>query len=154
MRALSACLVAVLAMSAAVVTACSSTSSDDSSTGGTGGSTAGTTSSGGTSAGTTSAGGSSAGSTATGAAGASDCSFLSDACGACLGSKCGSEETACTGDEKNGCEAAFLSLPGCACGGTMTVQQCETQFAKDGGSLAQPLIDCFNTNCATICAGK
>ncbi len=144
MRALSACLVAVLALGVAAVTACSSSSSDDSSTGGTGGTTADTGGTGGTTAGGT------GGSTATGDGGAM-CVLDNPSCGDCIGTKCGTEATTCTSDEINGCDQAFTALTACVCSGTSTLSDCEATFREDGGSNAKALADCFDTNCAANC---
>lgn len=142
MRALSTCLSVILGVSVCYLAACSS----DSDTGGAGGGgglgEAGETSSAG--AGDTSG--------AAGAAGASSgaCAFESDACVQCLTGQCADEVQACS--KATDCQGALSKLDGCACGGDMTALMCETTFIGDGGDAAQPLADCFNQNCASVCA--
>lgn len=150
MRALSACLVAVLALSAAVVTACSSTSSDDSSSGGTGGSTAGTTSTAGTGgkeAGGT--GGSGTAGTSTGAAGDSGCPALDGPCGTCVGDMCQTEETDCQKD--NACSAALSGFILCACTPDMTIPQCAGSSLSGGDAATTAVGTCAQSKCKTEC---
>jgi hypothetical protein len=143
MRALSACLVAVLGLGVAVIAACSSTSSDDTAGGGSAGAATAGTSAGGTSAGTSSGGG-----TTVGAGG--ECSFESQTCNDCIQANCKTESTAC-GDD-NACGASFLDLLPCVCGGTMSPAECETAFIS-GGDTQKNLATCFDTNCKSACEG-
>jgi hypothetical protein len=78
------------------------------------------------------------------------CAFESTACTGCLQSKCLTELTACAGSNAD-CGKAITDLDACACGGTKTPQECETAFVTAGGTNAQPLVDCFNANCASTC---
>jgi hypothetical protein len=137
MRALSTCLSVILGMSVCYLAACSS---DSDASGGAGG--------GSSMAGSSGKAGSSGSPGAAGAPG--DCAFESDACTSCLTDKCQSEVAACAG--ATDCRAALDKLDGCACGGEMTAAMCETAFIGSGGDAAQPLVDCFNQNCASVCA--
>ena len=152
MRALTACLTVVLGLGLAAMAACSSTS-DTTGTGGTGGTSSGGTSSGGT-------GGKAAGGTGgtsvgvagdNGAAGAPECAFTSDACGACLNDKCGAMLQACQ-DDTGTCGADIFTLIGCACDGTTSLTECETNFIG-GGDPQKAAADCFDANCKAACGG-
>jgi hypothetical protein len=159
MRALSTCLSVILGVSVCYLAACSS----DSDAGGGGGAAgeAGESSSAGSSgkagsgntAGANSSGAAGvAGDTgAAGAAGApAGCAFESSACTSCLTKKCSAEVGACA--TAADCGGALDGLDACACGGEKTALMCETAFIADGGNTAQPLVDCFNQNCASVCA--
>ena len=154
MRALSACLTVVLGLGVAAIAACSSTASDTG-TGGTGGQATGGTSAGGASAGSSSAGkgGSAAAGTSssaagdTGSAGAAACSFESDACIACVASKCGTPVGAC----KGACGTALSNLDGCLCNSSSSPAECETKFITDGGDQGKAVADCFDANCKSVC---
>jgi hypothetical protein len=144
MRAFAACLSVVLGLGAFSVVACSSDATTTAAGGGTG--EAGAAPSAG-SGGKASSGG------APGAAGeagapASTCSFDSDACQSCVPMKCPDQVAACGSD--SACLGALSGLDGCVCGGT-SLATCETNFAKDGGDPAAPLVTCFNDNCKTAC---
>ncbi|HEY1534522.1 MAG TPA: hypothetical protein VGF76_10900 [Polyangiaceae bacterium] len=136
MRAFAACLSVVLGLGAFSVVACSS----DATTTAAGGEAGEAPAVGG--GGMTSSGG------ATGEAGASSCSFDSDACQTCVPMKCPDEVTACSGDDA--CLGALSALEVCVCGGT-SLTTCEANFGKDGGDSAAPLVTCFNANCTSAC---
>ncbi|MEP7051386.1 MAG: hypothetical protein ABJB12_13585, partial [Pseudomonadota bacterium] len=72
------------------------------------------------------------------------------ACGKCLVDKCGAQVTACS--KATDCNGALSNLEPCACDPDKTPVMCETAFTADGGDQAPPLVDCFNQNCASVCA--
>jgi len=157
MRAFSACFSAILGIGICYIAACSS----DSTTGGGPGAageagsapTAGSSGKGG-GAGTSGAPGAAGAAGEPGAAGAAGasgvCAFDSKACTSCLSMHCATELGACS--TAADCGGALSMLEPCACGGDMTAAMCETTFLADGGTKAQPLVDCFNTNCASVCS--
>ncbi|HTA92785.1 MAG TPA: hypothetical protein VK745_24575 [Polyangiaceae bacterium] len=134
MRALSACLTAVLALGLGVA-ACSSSSSDDSAAAGAAGAPA-----------TGGAGGTSD----IGAGGAPECSFTSDACTTCLAANCADALMACSNDDAT-CAPAVDALEPCLCNSTMTTAQCESTFKTSGGDLATALATCVDTSCMATC---
>jgi hypothetical protein len=136
MRAFAACLSIALGLGAFSVVACSS----DATTTAAGGEAGEAPSAG--SGGKTSSGG------APGEGGAPACSFDSDTCQSCVPMKCPDEVSACSGDDA--CLGALSALDGCVCGGT-SLETCESNFAKDGGDSAAPLVTCFNAKCTTDC---
>jgi hypothetical protein len=148
MRALSACLTAVLGLGLAAMAACSSTASDTAA-GGTGGTSSGGTSTGGT-AGGIGAGGDlgAAGETGTG------CAFI-DACAPCANDKCAAEVAACTQTD-DVCDMAFAasstgdSLVVCACDPTKTPADCAATFSAVDAK-AKAVVDCAALNCKTEC---
>ncbi|MEO8901298.1 MAG: hypothetical protein ABI488_06315 [Polyangiaceae bacterium] len=172
MRAFSACLAVVLGLGTCYLAACSSDSdaggnagdagesssagsSGKSGSSGAGGDTTGaagdTTGAGGD---TTGAAGDTTGAAGdtTGAAGAAStaCAFESDACTGCFQKECATELAACA--PAVDCGGAISDLDACACDSTKSAEQCETAFVTNGGTKAQPLVDCFNANCATACS--
>ncbi len=150
MRAFSACLSVILGMSVCYLAACSSDSDAGGGAAGEAGETSTAGSSGSPAAGAPGAAGDTTGAAGAAGAPASTCAFDSDACTSCLSSKCLTELTACS--KATDCNGALSALEPCACGGDMTPVQCETAFTADGGDAATPLVMCFNTNCASVCA--
>jgi hypothetical protein len=62
---------------------------------------------------------------------------------------CGTEVNTCSTDAA--CGGGIAPLRTCACDPSMTIEQCETDFAMTGGDPAAVLVTCFNANCATAC---
>ena len=161
MRAFSACLSVFLGLGVCYISACSSDSDAGGNTAGDAGETSSAGSSGKAGGSNSSGAPGAAGvpgaagapEAAAGAAGApgSTCPFDSDACTSCLQTKCAPSLGACA--NATDCAMALSGLEPCACGGDMTALMCETTFLGDGGDKAQPLVDCFNTNCAAVCGG-
>jgi len=137
MRALSACLTAVLALGLGVA-ACSSSSSDDSAAAG---------AAAGGSAGATTGG---SGGTDVSAAGADDtgCANLPQACQDCVVANCATPEGACISDDT--CDTDSQNFEACACKGDMTLAQCTATFSATG-DLAKAVADCSTSMCATPC---
>jgi hypothetical protein len=134
MRALSACLTAILALGLGAA-ACSSSSSDDSAAAGSAGAGGSGTTAGGTG----------------GAAGAADeCPNLPQACADCVATNCADAVSACEDDPAAMCPTAEGTFDICACQGDMTLTQCTATFSASG-DLAKAVADCSMSMCATPC---
>jgi hypothetical protein len=123
-----------------------STGGSGGSTAGTGGSTAGT---GGSTAGT---GGGTAGAAGSGAVTCEEIFDTSDACGACVVSKCCTESEACYNDVDAFCMTALTCMSTCDAGDPMTCA-----MTCDDGNINQPfndLMTCMTDNCSTDCAAQ
>jgi len=151
MRALTACITAVLGLGLAAMAACSSTASDTAA-GGAGGS-GGSGGSGGGSAGTGGAIGAAgdlgaAGDTGTG------CTF-EEVCAPCAITKCAAAVDTCMSTD-DVCDLAFAASPtgdsliACGCDKTKTATECATTFAAVDAN-AKAVVDCVAINCVTEC---
>jgi len=140
MRVLAACLASVLGLGALATIAACSDATDSGSAGAGGASSAG-------SGGRASSAGASS---SAGTGGGAECKFLSDACQGCLViDSCGTQLQACTKDAT--CAPAIEPLTNCACGSTMTADQCQAAFLTAGGSKAEQLVNCYSLNCEDEC---
>ncbi len=153
MRAFAACLTVVLGFGAFSAVGCSS----DATTGGTpgeageaGATTSPTPGGAGMSPGGGAAGeGGASGAGAEAGAPASTCSFDSDACRTCLGSKCMTQSATCINDDA--CGQALSTLDGCACDASKSFDDCATAFGQSGKTPAADLVTCYTDNCTADC---
>lgn len=150
MRVLAASFVGLIGLGAIITMGACSDSTDTGNAGGAGGASGGSTA-GSSSAGAHSAGasGSSADAGAAGAAPAGQCTFTSDACQACLGSKCAAQVGGCLAD--TACKESLSTLPNCVCDPNNTSDSCQASFVTDGGDPAVQLAMCYTLNCMAAC---
>jgi len=144
MRVLAACLLGCLGLGALGALVACSDSTDMGSGGAAGASGAHSAGGGGKSS---TAGGSST----AGTGGGLECGFATEACQTCLlVVHCTDQVVACSNDTA-ACKPALEKLPTCVCGESSTPEECQGEFATDGGDKALSLAECYTLNCESAC---